>query len=871
MGDDASLADLRSEQDRGCRSVLHLVQALAACPSTTSARLVLVTRGAQPVSPGELCAPAHAPVWGLARTIRLEQPDLDCMTVDLDPGASLPAADLAARVLARGEPEWAEREGTWYVARLVRHASVAKPRMRASAESVALVNTTPGSLDGLQYVAAERVPPGSDQVEIRVTASALNFRDVLVAMDLYPGLSGPTRLGGECAGEITAVGAGVTGFALGDQVVAMAPGGFGSHVIARADLVLPKPPGLTLEETVTLPSAFLTAWHTLYDLAGLRQGESVLIHAGAGGVGLAAIRLARRVGARVFATAGSPEKRAYLASVGVEQVMDSRSRSYAEEILERTGGKGVDVVLNSLADDHIARSLHAVAADGRFIELGKRGIWSAEQVRGVRPAVRYFVVDLAAKGTASPEAVGSVLRKVFQAVVDGEIEPLPATTFASGDVVGAFRHMAQARHIGKIVVRHDAGRHARGVRSDGTYLITGGLGGLGLVTARWLVERGAGHVVLMSRHSADERAHETLAEFARGGSVVSVLPGDVGREEDVRRVLDYIAARLPRLRGVIHAAGSLHDGILLSQTWEDFSATFGPKVDGTWHLHRLTRDAGLDLFVLFSSISALFGSAGQGNHAAANAFMDCLAHHRRASGLPGASINWGGWEEVGAALQHDVAGRMAAQGMGTIAPAVGLAALERLLQDDATQAGVMPVAWEQFSRQFNHGRLQSSFLAELAPAARQPAPGPRKEGTRAVSREQEPPLRDAPPSVRWERLLERMKALATKVLGLEAPAALDPDRPLQEMGLDSLMAVELRNLMKSELGLERAPAATVVFDHPTVQALTEFVGCDMFGWPSRQPQAPGNRREEESVLDRLEKLSSAEVEQLLSDRMKGAL
>jgi acyl transferase domain-containing protein len=871
--DDASPAELRAADELGCRSVLALTQALAGCERTTSSRLVLVTRGTQAVSEGDVPVPVHAPIWGLAGTIRLEHPDLDCLCIDLD-GASRAAGDrLLDRILSRGESQLAVRSGCWHVARLAKHVPV-PPSPQTGVTSVSLVNTTPGALDGLAFVPTPRRQPGAGEVEIHVTTAALNFRDVLIAMGMYPGATAADRLGGECAGEVLAVGPNVQGVAPGDVVVAMAPGGFGSHVIARAELVLPVPRGLSVEEAVTLPSAFMTAWHALYDLAGLRAGEAVLVHSGAGGLGLAAIQLAKRVGARVLATAGSVEKRTYLSSIGVEHVMDSRSTTYAVEILERTGGRGVDVVLNSLADDHIASSFRALAANGRFVEVGKRGIWSPDHVRVVRPQAKYFVVDLAAVGASDPAAIGAVLRQVHQAVEAGEIAPLPRTAFDASQIAAAFRFMAQAKHVGKIVIRRPHAAVPDRVRADGTYLVTGGTGGLGMVVAGRLIERGAGHVVLMSRRPADAATQQTIDGWNRDGERVSVVAADVSREPDVRAVLARIARTRPTLRGIVHAAGALQDGVLAGQSWSEFSATFGAKVDGTWHLHQLTRGLPLDCFVLFSSISAVFGSPGQGNHAAANAFMDSLAHARRRRGLPALSINWGAWEDVGAATKHDVAGRIGAQGMGTISPRRGTELFDRLMRGDAPRAAVMPVDWAAFAARFAGGKYRESYLAELANGATPARPGREPRAARpevAQVRRDEPSLRDAPAASRWDLLQRRLASLATRVLALDAGTPLDRDRPLQELGLDSLMAVELRNLIKTECGLDRAPAATIVFDHPTVNALADFVGRTMYGWPAREPvpAAPMTAGDGLDLLDRLEGLTPEEAEQILSERLAG--
>ena len=863
--DDAATTDLDQAQALGSRSVLHLVQAAATSARATSCRLVLATRGTQAVREGDIPSPVHAPIWGLAGTIRLEHPDLACVTVDLDPAAPAPAAGLVDRLFARSdEPQLAARDGTWFTARLVRYADAPQPAPKAEDTALPeeLTTRSPGILDGLTFAAAPPRTPGPGEVAIRVRATGLNFRDVLIAMGMYPGAGEATPLGGECAGDVVAVGAGVTRFAVGDAVMALAPGGFASTAIAHAELVLPKPGHLSYSESATIPAAFMTAWHSLHDLAHLAAGERVLIHAAAGGVGLAAVQLAQRAGAQIFATAGSPDKRAYLHSLGIEHLLDSRSVDFADAVMTLTGGQGVHVVLNSLADELIPAGLRVVASGGRYIELGKRGIWSREQVREHRPDISYFIVDLAASGAERPELVGKVLRAVHGALEEGRIGPLPLTPFSKRDVIPAFRYMAQARHIGKVVVTRDIAPTGAAIRGDGAYLISGGLGGLGLAVARWLVKKGAGQVVLMGRGTPGDEARAIIAELNGAAAKVGVVRGDVGNAEDVRRVLAGITGGPLPLRGIIHAAGVLQDGVMVGQEWEAFRRTLTAKLDGTWNLHRLTRDTQLDFFVLFSSISALLGSPGQGNHAAANAFVDSVAHFRRGRGLPALSINWGAWEDIGAAAVHGVADRIAGQGMGSFSPADGLRALEMLMASNPVQVAVMPVDWAVFGRQFGGGRLRATLMAELMPAE---APRPMAAAPSAEPAE-ERSVRDAPVAVRDALLRERLRALAARVLGLDSPATLDPDRPLQELGLDSLMAVELRNVMKAALGLDKAPSATVVFDYPTVNALAEYVR-GVFGWSVPVPEDNGRPPQGGNALDDVEQLSEEEAGRMLAARL----
>ncbi|HEV2132108.1 MAG TPA: zinc-binding dehydrogenase, partial [Longimicrobiaceae bacterium] len=497
---DPSADDVAAAQLRVTGGALHLVQALAGAGA--SPRLWLVTRGAQAALSGEPLLPLHAPLWGLGKVIALEHPELRCTRVDL--GADGDAADVAAllaEVAAPGEEDQvAIRGGSRYVSRLVRR-QLARPELLPllNGEPYQLSVAGPQVLDSLEFQRLERRPPGAGEVEVEVVATGLAFRDVLNVLGQYPG--GPVPLGGEFAGVVAAVGEGVTQIRIGDAVLGMAPGAFRSFVTTRAELVTPKPTGLSMAGAAALPSAFLTAEYALRHLARITAGDRVLVHAGAGGVGMAAIQIAQRAGAEVFATTGSAAKRDFLGALGVRHVFDSRSLAFANELLGATGGRGVDVVLNSLADEFIPRSLHCLAENGRFIELGKRGIWDPAQVAAVRPDASYFVVDLAAAAQHEPELIQELLRVVVAGFEKGALRPLPVKTFPMAEVIPAFRYMAQARHIGKIVLTHHP---APEIRPDATYLITGGLGGVGLSVAQWLVEQGARSLVLVGRSAPSE-------------------------------------------------------------------------------------------------------------------------------------------------------------------------------------------------------------------------------------------------------------------------------------------------------------------------------------------------------------------------------
>jgi acyl transferase domain-containing protein/NADPH:quinone reductase-like Zn-dependent oxidoreductase len=853
---EATVESLGRDQDLGCASALHVVQALI--ESRSAARLWLVTRGVHSV-PGDhgARAVASAPLWGLGKVVALEHPELACTRVDLDPAASVEeAADaLFAEIGAGGrEDQVALRRGGRRVARLI-PASPAAP-----AESFRLELTGRGVLDNLSLRPAERRPPGPGEVEIRVHASGLNFLDVMNTLDLLP--LGGTLLGAECAGRVLAVGSGVEGLAPGDPVVAIAAGSFASHVTTDARLVARLPPGLGFEEAATLPIAFLTVHYALRHHARLRPGDRVLIHAAAGGVGLAAVQIARRAGATVIATAGSPAKRRFLASLGVTDCLDSRSLSFVQGVRDLTDGAGVDVVLSSLAGDFIPASLSVLAPGGRFLEIGKTGVWSPERVAAERPDVSYVVYDLLGHVKSDPGTVGAALRDLVAEVAAGDLAPLPLRAFPPDEAVEAFRLMQQARHIGKIVIAQPAAAAPEGPfapRPDATCLVTGGLGGIGLRVAAWLAERGARSLVLAGRSTPGPEALETIARLESAGTAVRAVQVDVADPGQVSSLLAAVRAELPPLAGVFHAAGVLEDGVLQQQDWERFRRVLAPKVQGAWNLHAGTAGDRLDTFVLFSSAASVLGSSGQANHAAANAFLDTLAWHRRALGLPAVSVNWGAWSEIGAAAARHAGERVGRRGLGEIAPAQGLEALERALAHPQPQIAVLPVDWSRFLRPFAPG-TEPPFFAEMV--RRERASAPVADAAPAVGSDLRRELAEAGAGERRPLLARFLRRQATRVLGLDPSQPIDGRQPLGELGLDSLMAVEMRNALGLAVG---APLpATLLFDHPTLDALADYLAREVLGLGTGAGRA-AEPAEEETTAAEVEQLSEDQLDDLLAD------
>jgi NADPH:quinone reductase-like Zn-dependent oxidoreductase/NAD(P)-dependent dehydrogenase (short-subunit alcohol dehydrogenase family)/SAM-dependent methyltransferase/acyl carrier protein len=865
---DASAGVLEEVEQRLVTASLNLVQAAARGERSRPPRLWWLSRGAQSVHADAKCSLAQVPILGLAKTITVEHPELRNHRVDLDPWPDLTEVNRVVAELLRpdDEDEVAYRRGERLVPRIERSAaeppSTSWRRCDSPGANYRLTVDPVKGLQSLRYEAAMRIPPGPDEIEIDVRASGLNFKDVLGALGLYPGDPGP--LGGEASGVVTAVGSRVTGFSVGDEVMAFCPGAFAAFVTMDARLAVAKPARLSFEQAAAIPGAFLTAYHAVVQVAQLQPGERILVHAGAGGVGMAAIAIARMIGAPVYATAGSPEKRAWLMSLGVLHVMDSRSAASLRELEPLTNGAGVDVVINSLSGDFVQRSLDLLAKGGRFVELGKRDLLDDGQIAALAPRLTYHTVDLGELARRDPGTIAPMLRQLHAEFLHGRLQPLPLRVFPIEETAAAFDFMARARHLGKICISQTAAKAhpARAIRdtirADASYLITGGFGGLGIETAGWLVRQGARHVVLMGRGAATVAASSAIADLRAQGAQIRLVLGDVASEPDVRRVLDEIRRDLPALRGIVHSAGTLADAVVLQQDWDHFRHVFAAKVFGAWHLHRATAVLDLDFFVLYSSAAAVLGTAGQANHVAANAFLDSLAHWRRATGLPGISINWGAWGRIGAVADSELARRLSLRGLMTITPAEGVRLLETALDRNQAQIAAVALDWATYLKQF-HTRPPRFFdlVTPAAPRATVAAAAPAKTADLKLR------LTNLPSTRRKGELLRFVAAQIAAGLEIDNAAAIDPGQPLSELGVDSLLAVELRHRLSAALGVERSLPATLLFDYPTIEALAGYIADKVLNLNVAAMPAAAADAEEPDDRSLIADLSDAEAEAML--------
>lgn len=828
--------------ERGVLSALHLVRAVEARLGQGGGdppRLWFLTRGAATFADPERVSPSAltgAPLWGFGRVLMNEHPELRCTLVDLQDDG--PAAAVLPRLLDEllepdGEDEIIlARDGQRRVARL--RPVALRPEVAVAPSEVGLELALPGQMRSLAWTARRRRDPGEHEVEIETRAVGLNFRDVMYALGLLSeeamegGFAGAS-LGLEVSGIVRSVGSAVSEFTAGDEVVAFTSGGFAGRVVTPAWAVAKKPSPWSFAAAATVPTTFFTAWYALHTMAGLQRGERVLIHGAAGGVGLAAIQIAHHLGAEIFATAGTEERREILRLLGVRHVMDSRSLAFSDEVLRATDGVGVDVVLNSLAGEAARRNFRILRPFGRLLELGKRDFYENTRL-GLRPLkdnLTYYGIDADQLMLGRPGLARTVLREVMELLEAGVFRPLPYRTFPAPQVLGAFRHMQQSRHVGKVVVEMEgtpvAAAPARpappAFRHDRTYLVAGGVGGLGLRTARWLAEHGARHLLLVSRSGpSSTTAAEAAAVIEAAGARAYIRACDIEDREAVSRLVRECGADLPPLGGVVHSAMVLDDGMILNLDADRTMRVMAPKVRGAWNLHVETLGLPLEHFILFSSASTHIGNPGQANYVAANLFMEALAALRRAEGLPATCVGWGAIRDTGYLTRHEgvrEALRARAGGTGLTADDA-ITALATLLETGSSGVAVTDFEWDALSR-----FLSSSGSRRFAPLARRTgtarAGGTKGPGVRSL-------LAEATPEDARAILIRLVTEEVARVLYLP-PDGIAPDRTLQEMGMDSLTGMELVIALEARLDLKLP--ATALSQHSVsriVDVLLSFLG-----------------------------------------------
>lgn len=808
-------------------TMLTTVHALALCSEKTP-KLWVVTRGgalALECEEAHTINPVQSALFGFGRVIMNEYPSLNCTLIDAT--FSLDAPEDVVRLgnellQPDGANEIMLTDQSRYV--LIMKENEEKHTFnKIEAKRFRLDFHAPGQLHNLVWLSQEASSIKRDEIEIEVRATGLNFRDVMYLMGLLPdealenGFAGAS-LGLEFAGVVINVGSDVETIHMGDKVMGFGSSCFSSHITTHEGAVAKMPEHWSFESAATVPTVFFTVYYSLRHLADLQPNERVLIHGGAGGVGIAAIQLAKYLGAEVFATAGSDEKRAFVELLGADHVFDSRSLSFADEILIATNGEGVDVVLNSLAGEAIRRNLSILKPFGRFLELGKRDFFENTPI-GLRPFrnnISYFGIDADQILTGRPQLVARLFSEVMELFYNGVLAPLPCRIFKADHVVDAFRFMQQSRHIGKVVVSL-ANAHPTvempaqeqwSASKSSTWLITGGLSGFGLESARWLVERGASHLVLVSRSGLETPgAQHVLDELSARGIKVQVFSCDITDEKALKHVIDAIKTTMPPLQGVLHAAALYDDALLQNLDATRIDHVMKPKFLGAWNLHQATIDMPLDYFILYSSVTVSIGNPGQANYVSANAALEGLAKMRRQLGLPATCISWGPIGDAGyltrnAGVLDSLSARM---GKEPLSSKQALEALGRTLPKDSIVANF---DWNTLSRV-----LPSSHTSRFSALNR---------GLKSSAQTgDETDFRTLISGKTSEEVTQIVRQCVTsevaQILAIKAER-IEPLRSLHDMGLDSLMAVELALGLEQRMGIQLP--VMMLNDSPTVEKVT---------------------------------------------------
>ncbi|UUV29029.1 SDR family NAD(P)-dependent oxidoreductase [Amycolatopsis roodepoortensis] len=845
--------------------VTEVLRAWLAEERFADAKLVLSTRGAVAAVAGDRIDLTIAGIWGVARSAQAEHPGR-IVLLDTDG----PVDDAITVALATGEAQIAVRAGTALIPRL--HPVAADGLLPVPAEPAwRLDSTGHGTLDNLALLPCPEVlgPLGPLDVRVGIRAAGVNFRDVLVALGMYPGKAVP---GAEAAGVVLETGDGVSDLSPGDPVFGVFTGAMGPVAVTDHRLIAPILQDWSYEAAASVPITFLTAYYGLTDLAGLRRGESVLIHSGAGGVGIAAIQLAKHLGAEVFATA-SEGKWDTLRGLGLDDahIASSRTVEFETRFRETTGGRGVDVVLNSLTGEFLEASLRLLAPGGRFLEIGKADVRDPEAVAAAHPGVRYHSYDLVA--SAGEDRVREMLDEVSALFGRGVLTLPPRRAYDLRRAGEALRHVSQAKHVGKVVLTVP-----RKPEPDGTILITGGTGWLGGLIAEHLARRGARHLTLLSRRGdGTPGVGELIAKLSGLGAEVTVVKGDVADRGDVEAALAAVPPEHP-LTAVVHAAGVLADGVVAALTGEQLDATLRPKLDGTWHLHELTKDLDLAAFVCFSSAAGIFGAAGQGAYAAANSFADALMNWRRDTGLPGTSLAWGLWapgddsaERGGMAGGLSAAdwARMGRTGVRGLTAKQGLALWDAAQESD--RALLAPLGLDLGTISGLGDGIPPLLRDVVRGSARRVAAGRRQdtptEAPDALIRR----LGSLPEAQRERQLVSLVRSHLAAVLGYASGDEVPTETPFRELGFDSLTSVELRNRLTAATGLRLPP--TLVFDHPTANALAGYLGTEIADSGAPAAPAPSPALAQLTALERTvaELDEDAEVRPTLSARVRALL
>ena len=811
-----------------CLSTIDLIQALSDINPENLPSLKLITSGGVAISDYDLdfpyqVNPSQAALWGLGRVVMNEHPDLHCQMIDLQ---GIFDAEKTGRLLAKElfltgtknvfENEIILNENIRHVLRMqniaIDHSQ--SEDIDAKHKEYALKFSTPGQLKNLVWQELEDSFCQADEIEIKPYAAGLNFRDVMYAMGLLSdeavenGFAGPT-LGMEVSGVVTNIGSAVTEFKKGDKVVGFAPACFSSRVITQTTAITKKPEGWSFEEATTIPTTFFTVYYALKHLAQIEEGEKILIHGAAGGVGIAAIQYARYCGAEIFATAGSDEKRDFVRLLGADHVMDSRSLAFADDIMQITDGKGVDIVLNSLAGEAITRNLSVLKPFGRFLELGKRDFYENSKI-GLRPFrnnISYFGIDADQLLIERPALANRLFKEMMQLFDNGSLKPMPYRSFPATRIEDAFRYMQQSRQIGKVVVSFENGNaiprqqiqslakpdRELSCDSKGCFLVTGGLSGFGLKSASWLSDKGAKSLVLISRSGAvDDVSHNIIESIKAKGVEVYIRACDVSDKRSLKNLITEIEKDIAPLKGLIHAAMVIDDGLIRNMSQDQLIKVMQPKITGAWNLHEVTSELHLDFFVMYSSATTFVGNPGQANYVAANSYMESLVNYRRSKSLPACFAAWGAISDVGYLARNEETKDALQSRLGgeALSSDKALKVLEKIILNNKAGMAVIDLDW--------------SVIQRVMPSASSPKYTELQRNIKHSDSEHEDIqtlISNLSHAEIQDLVIDLLQDEIEQILRLPREK-IDVERSIFDLGMDSLMGMELVLAIEERFGVK---------------------------------------------------------------------
>jgi len=793
--------------------------------------LIFLTRGAHVVGDDIDNNPVQAWVCGLRGVIEEEYPNVVCGHIDLEkseddyPDLSSVVAGIAAGNISA---QLAIRHGQIFARGIYTDIVLSENKSRhkttGTQEHYQLEIGAPGNVESLQLVRKEPAAPQPDQMQIKICVSGLSFGDVLTVQGVLP--QGAGQLGYECSGIVVAVGRDVTEFKIGDEVIAFSKGSLATYINIKPQYVVIKPNGMTFSQAAAIPSSFLTAHYALRHVVNLKRGDKILIHAAAGGVGMAALQIAKNVGAQIYATA-SKSKWSALRNMEVTQVMDSRSEGFGAQLQKLTAGSGVDVVLHSLSKRFEKDGLEALRDDGCLINIGEGSIGEEKKVESRQRGKAICSFHLETMARREPERFKSLFKEVMEKFDTGDYQPLPITFFERRDITKAFRFMRTARHIGKISIsmaqRSEDEVPTRlsgeGVRAEGSYLITGGAGGVGLEVANWLVREGAKCLILVSRNATHAELREDIEVLRSKGARIELINADISSFAQTKLMFANVLETFPPLRAIFHLAGVTDDSLINNQSWDKYVGVALPKVGGAWNLFQCTRHLSLDAFVLFSSTTALVGMAGVANYACANACLDSLAYYFRTHGSPAISVNWGPWGGSGMLDQLSVQARKRWERRGflPISPSAATDVLADLLSVLPVQRIVTAMAegFQLENLQRTSARKDWNDRLDVLPSNNPPP---------SVNSPLKEILIGLPENRCLDRVIEYIESSVKKVLRLDDDKQIDPHVLLADLGMDSLMSAELRTALEKIVC--DSLAASLIFDYPTIDSLAKYIFSD---------------------------------------------